>query len=143
MKISTLVASSLLLSSTCYAATSLNCQIYNKDQLLTTQTLTLEDNAFPSNWARNNPEQFAANQYKPTLCKSVGLGNEGYFRAANVGGRKVKNVQVYQQAYASEDCKVVCTTANTATQASSPQTLQPQDSNLSTIAQSSGYLAAY
>ena len=100
-----------LSASICYADANLVCSVYNKDTLLTSQPMTLTDKDFPSNWARNNPAVFAANQYKPALCKTVGLGNASSITQADINGRKIRNVQVYQPAVASDDCKVTCVPA--------------------------------
>lgn len=125
----------LLLTGHAYASTTFNCTVYNKDQPLTTKTITIDDNDYPSSWARNNPAQFVANQYRPALCQTVGLGSEGQFKQASINGKTLRNVKIYQKPSASEDCSVRCTTQS--------EVLKTQDQHLSIIAESGGYLAAH
>ena len=88
-----------------YSDVMFQCDIYQGDTKLTTQSASIPDREFIG-WAKDHPEEYASNKLAPALCQTVGLGNGGKLEAPT-GLRPGTRVQVYQE-YASPKCTPKC-----------------------------------
>lgn len=145
LKKTILINTLLLAINSAWADVKLNCNIYQDGKLLTTQEKTLTHQQLNSLWANNNPEKFANNYFKQSLCKSVGLAQDRKPADASIRGIKYHKVTVYKNKTTSPSCKVRCLRADNNPSTQSPaqiNTLDNHEKNIGTLSAATGYITA-